>query len=99
MATQRHRKPENWMKALARNGHGIVEETAIAAEDAALERLLMGLRLNEGVALEAVAGALDMCKVAQLEGQGLLGRDAGRLRVKPAGRLLLDAILAEIAYR
>ena len=33
-ATQRHRKPENWLSALARNGHGISEEAVIAARDA-----------------------------------------------------------------
>ena len=30
VSTQRHRKPENWLTALARNGHGIAEENAIA---------------------------------------------------------------------
>ena len=95
--TQRHRKPENWLSGLARNGHGIVEETAIATEDAALERLLMGLRLNEGVRLDDVAEALDKPAVARLERQGLIAQDTERLRVLPRGRLLLDAILGEIA--
>ena len=36
-ATQRHRKPENWMGALARNGHGIVEERALTAQERAVE--------------------------------------------------------------
>jgi oxygen-independent coproporphyrinogen-3 oxidase len=96
-ATRRHRKPENWLKALARNGHGIVEETEIAPGDAALERLLMGLRLREGLAFDDVAEAVDPSAVARLQRQGLLTREAGRLALRPAGRLLLDGILAEIA--
>jgi oxygen-independent coproporphyrinogen-3 oxidase len=48
-ATQRHKKPENWLAALARNGHGIVEERAIAPADQGIEALLMGLRLAEGI--------------------------------------------------
>src|SRR5688572_16887184 len=41
-ATQRHRKPENWMSALARNGHGIVEERELTAQERAVEAQLMG---------------------------------------------------------
>ena len=96
-ATQRHRKPENWLSGLARNGHGIVEEIAIAPQEAALERLLMGLRLREGVTLASVADVIDLGAVERLEAQGLMVREAERLRVLPAGMLLLDAILAEIA--
>jgi oxygen-independent coproporphyrinogen-3 oxidase len=94
MATQRHRKPENWLSAVERNGHGIAEETEIAPADAAIEALLMGLRLREGV--PAQGAAVDWEAVRRLEAHGLV--EAGeRLRVTPAGMLLLDGILAEIA--
>jgi oxygen-independent coproporphyrinogen-3 oxidase len=96
-ATQRHRKPENWLNALARNGHGIAEETPVAPNDAALERLLMGLRLREGVELAAVEPVLDLRALARLEAQGLIGRTDGRLAVAPSGMLLLDRILTEVA--
>ena len=96
LATQRHRKPENWLSALERNGHGIVEEIALSPDEQATEALLMGLRLSEGVELEAVEGRLDLGAVERLEGHGLLARQGTRLVVQPAGRLLLDAILAEI---
>jgi coproporphyrinogen III oxidase-like Fe-S oxidoreductase len=39
---------------------------------------------------------LDLGAVKRLEGHGLLVREGGRLTVTPAGRLLLDGILAEI---
>jgi oxygen-independent coproporphyrinogen-3 oxidase len=96
-ATQRHRKPENWLAALGRNGHGIVEETALSREEQSTEALLMGLRLSEGVGLDAVLGRLDLVAVERLEGHGLLARSGSRLVVTPPGRLLLDGILAEIA--
>jgi oxygen-independent coproporphyrinogen-3 oxidase len=95
-ATQRHRKPENWLKALARNGHGIAEEVPVAPKDAAIERLLMGLRLREGVELGKITGALDAIAVGRLVQQGLIATKGGRLRTLPPGRLLLDAILGEI---
>jgi putative oxygen-independent coproporphyrinogen III oxidase len=94
LATRRHRKPENWLAALARNGHGIVEETAISAAERRTEALLMGLRLAEGVADEP--DGLDLAAVDRLAAQGLLSRGDGRLRTTPRGMLLLDGILAEI---
>jgi oxygen-independent coproporphyrinogen-3 oxidase len=97
LATQRHRKPENWLAALARNGHGIVEEEAIAPQDRASEALLMGLRLREGVAIDRVSDAVDMGAVRRLERHGLLLLSDSRLRITPAGMLLLNRILAEIA--
>jgi oxygen-independent coproporphyrinogen-3 oxidase len=96
LATLRHRKPENWLAALARNGHGLAEETALTPQEQAREALLMGLRLGEGVATEGLETRIDWDSAAQLERQGLLARSPGRLRVLPAGRLLLDRILAEI---
>jgi oxygen-independent coproporphyrinogen-3 oxidase len=96
-ATLRHRKPENWLCALARNGHGVQEETALSPSDAASEALLMGLRLREGVRLADVEERLDRAAVRRLGAQGLLVAAEGRLAVPPAGMLVLDAILAEIS--
>jgi oxygen-independent coproporphyrinogen-3 oxidase len=97
VATTRHRKPENWLAALQRNGHGIAEEVPTSPREAQTEALLMGLRLGEGVELEAVRGAIDLRAVEKLQTQGLIQRSGDRLRVLPPGRLVLDAILAEIA--
>jgi oxygen-independent coproporphyrinogen-3 oxidase len=101
VATQRHRKPENFLSALACNGHGIVEEREIPAAERGAEALLMGLRLAEGVDLDQVAtlagrDPVDRDAVARLEQQGLVAQDGARLRATPAGMLLLDSILAEV---
>jgi oxygen-independent coproporphyrinogen-3 oxidase len=95
--TRRHRKPENFLSALARNNHGIEEESPIAPAEAGTEALLMGLRLREGVARERIEGAVNWAAAARLERQGLLAIAADRLRATPAGMLLLDGILREIA--
>jgi oxygen-independent coproporphyrinogen-3 oxidase len=102
--TQRHKKPENWLSALARNGHGIADEQVLTGGDKAAEAILMGLRLREGIDLGRIArmagkpaNALVHAKaVEKLEAQGLLASNGGRLRATAAGMLLLDAILAEI---
>jgi putative oxygen-independent coproporphyrinogen III oxidase len=103
-ATQRHRKPENWLSGLARNGHGIVEENPVPPSERGIEALLMGLRLKEGVDLRRLAGLserpagdiLNWRAAERLEAQGLLTLGGDRLQVTPAGMLLLDGILAEL---
>jgi oxygen-independent coproporphyrinogen-3 oxidase len=96
-STRRHKKPENWLSALARNGHGIEEETPVAPDEAATEALLMGLRLREGAERARVESAVDWDAVRKLEAQGLLTANEERLCATPAGMLVLDGILREIA--
>jgi oxygen-independent coproporphyrinogen-3 oxidase len=103
MRTVRHRKPENFLSAVARNGHGMSEDMPLAAVEAADEALVMGLRLAEGFDADAAArrfgfeAIVDWHQVDRLVASGHLLRDGGRVRATPAGRLLLDRILAEIA--
>ena len=99
LATQRHKKPENWLSAVARNGHGLQIEEPLVPHDRASEALVMGLRLREGIDLTHVAtlaggtAPIDWPAVDRLEAQGLIAREPERLRVTEAGTLLLDAIL------
>jgi putative oxygen-independent coproporphyrinogen III oxidase len=104
MRTVRHRKPENFLSALRRNGHGIAEEAPLSPREAADEALVMGLRLTEGVDGEAIArrfgvAVVDWRRVDRLVRSGHLLRDGGRITLTARGRLLLDAILGEIAAR
>lgn len=104
VATVRHKKPENYLAAVVRNGHGISEEHDLPAHERAAEALLMGLRLAEGVDLARIAARSGMAQdalvnaraVARLKAQGLLWQEGTRLGVHEAGMLLLDAVLAEI---
>ncbi|WP_298090782.1 radical SAM family heme chaperone HemW [uncultured Sphingomonas sp.] len=101
-ATTRRRKPENWLSAVDRNGHGIEVEDRLAPVTRATEALVMGLRLREGVDLnriEALAQGkpmIDETAVARLSTHGLITRDGQRLIVTEPGALLLDAILRDV---
>ncbi len=55
LATTRHKKPENWLAAMARNGHGLQEERPLPPLERAGEALMMGLRLAEGIDLADIA--------------------------------------------
>ena len=101
--TVRHKKPENFLAAVARNGHGMVEEETLSHREAAHEALVMGLRLAEGIDTDELAlrlgvdSIVDQSAVERLEKLGLIGQQGTRLTITPAGRLLLDSILGEIA--
>ena len=105
MRTVRHRKPENFLSALRRNSHGISEEEPLLATEAADEALVMGLRLRDGINAGAIArrfgfgSIVDWTKVDRLVGSGHVIRNGERISTTPRGRLLLDAILAEIALQ
>ncbi len=101
LATMRHKKPENFLSAVARNGHGAQEEAPLTPAEQAREALVMGLRLAEGVDLarvRTIAGgevvALD--RLERLGGQGLLTLNEDHITITPAGMLLLNAVLSEI---
>ena len=101
--TVRHKKPENFLAGVARNGHGLVEEERLLMSEAGQEALVMGLRLAEGINPAALARRFGLTRVVddraadRLVGHGLLERRGEILATTPAGRLLLDSILAEIA--
>jgi oxygen-independent coproporphyrinogen-3 oxidase len=104
MATTRHKKPENYLAAVDRNGHGLAEERALGARERAAEALLMGLRLREGIEPAALAQRfglaaaelVDAGRLAFLESLGLVWREAGRIGVTPRGMPVLDALLGEL---
>ncbi len=104
VATVRHKKPENFLAAVARQGDGIVEARVLAVHEQAAEALLMGLRLTEGVDLAALqarfglprAGLIEDGALGRLIALGLMWDDGSRIGVAPPGRALLDALLAEV---
>jgi oxygen-independent coproporphyrinogen-3 oxidase len=99
----RHRKPENFLAALVRNSHGILEEAPLSADEAADEALVMGLRLTEGMDAQEIANRfglpeiVDWTRVGRLVASGHLERNGSRIALTPRGRLVLDHILGEIA--
>jgi oxygen-independent coproporphyrinogen-3 oxidase len=104
LATQRRRKPENWIEAVARNGHGIEQEEPLTPRERAVEAMLMGLRLAEGIDLDRIAtlgerpidDLADGPAIERLAAQGLLKQDGTRLCATDAGMPVLNAILGDI---
>ena len=103
-ATLRHKKPENWLEAVARRDNGLHSETALDRNEQAAEALLMGLRLAEGIDLGEIGTRFGYSpdalivpdKVAFYARLGLIKHGGGRLTVTPKGMPLLDGLLAEL---
>lgn len=103
-ATQRHKKPENWLNAIGRNGHGVEVETPLIPREQATEALLMGLRLREGIAPQELCDRfglsqeqlLDSARVNLYLGHGMIWRDKERLGVTPKGMPVLNSLLGEL---
>jgi putative oxygen-independent coproporphyrinogen III oxidase len=104
MATIRHKKPENFLAAVARNAHGLKSEDALDPPTQAMEALLMGLRLRQGVDISVLSdrfsidsgNLLDWRAVEKLCGLGFINRSKENLQVTMQGFPLLDAILPQI---
>jgi oxygen-independent coproporphyrinogen-3 oxidase len=99
-ATAAIRLPERWRDAVEKTGHGLAEQIPIRDEDAAREHLLMNLRLAEGLDLAAYERRWGIGvapeEITPLVEQGLLRQDGDILRATPKGRLLLNAVIAEL---
>jgi putative oxygen-independent coproporphyrinogen III oxidase len=104
LATVRHRKPENWLAAIERQGDGIAEARRLSPREQGSEAMLMGLRLREGIDLRATAECFglspselcDDAKFAFFERQGLVRSEGTRIMVTDIGMPLLDGLLGEI---
>jgi putative oxygen-independent coproporphyrinogen III oxidase len=102
MAHSTEKRPEVWLEAVERQGHGLVEDERLSAEAQGDEYLLMGLRLVDGIrpaTFEALSGRpLNARRVSNLIGQGMLVRKPdGGLACTPNGSLVLDAVVADLA--
>ena len=102
VATSNERLPETWLQMVEDWDHGMVEEEALSLAEQADELLLMGLRLSEGVDLkrwQALSGrSIDRAVERDLAENGMLERlGPDRIRCTPAGMLVLDAVVADLA--
>ncbi|CAK7258889.1 MULTISPECIES: radical SAM family heme chaperone HemW [unclassified Shinella] len=102
IATATERKPEAWLERVEAEGHGMIDQELLEREAQADELLLMGLRLKEGVDLarwQTLSGRdPDPDREQFLIEHGFIERlGNSRLRCTPAGMLILDAVVADLA--
>jgi oxygen-independent coproporphyrinogen-3 oxidase len=97
-ATEAPRRIADYLARVAETGCGLAEEARLSPREAALERLLMGLRTVEGVAMgELAALDFDPAVLAGLIDGGWLAAEPGRLLATPRGRAVLDRLTLDLA--
>ena len=104
LATHQIRTPERWLAETGRAGHGTRESAPVDADERAREVLMMGLRLTEGVSRDRfrartgrdLDAALARDRLEPLIDGGFVEVDAAGVRATPAGRRVLDAVLAAL---
>lgn len=97
------RHPAKWIQSL-RAGHRPVDgQEIITGESARLEKLLLNLRLRQGLDLGEYAREFGVDAAAllreahELAGEGLLTSGAGRAVLTRRGRLLADTVIQRLA--
>lgn len=96
-ATTAADRPADYIAAVS---EGRLAREALSPVEAAEERLLLGMRIAEGVPFADVAAlglSPDHPAVRRMIGLGLAAEDARRLRATPAGRRVLDRLTSELA--
>ena len=96
-AARAWREIARYEAAVATYGVGWEEAEALTPEVEAEERVMMGLRVSEGIELGPIEHLLGArLAVEPFLEQGLAALEAGRLRLTPPGRLLADRIAREL---
>ncbi len=103
-ATRRHAKPETWLDAVERAGHGTAEMRLLAAAERSEEMLIMGLRLHDGVDVRrfsartglTLAEAIRPNTLQRLTDGGFLTCDEDTLCATEKGRTLLNSVLSQL---
>ncbi|TNC48200.1 coproporphyrinogen III oxidase [Rubellimicrobium rubrum] len=96
-AIETERTPGRWLQMVEQNGSGESQRENLRALEAAEERLMMGLRLAEGVEMDRLR-MLDglVGRTDSLADMGLVDIREGRLCATTAGRPVLNAVLREL---
>ncbi len=99
-AVETYLKPEEYLGQLEVTGTGASLLEPLSAEAQLTERLAMGLRLHEGMALYAddvfYADEARAERLGRAIEDGLLTHECGRLTATPTGRRLLNRLLYEL---
>ena len=103
-ATHTIKSPERWLEAVERAGHGLEACEKLGQQTEAEERLMMGLRVKDGIDYAQfqttfgfdLRNYINMQKCAFFTEQGLLEPHPHRLQPTMKGRLLLSSLTAAL---
>ena len=95
-ATETRLMPEAWLTSVLDHGNGETLREALSPEEVFEERVIMGLRLRDGVDLSQTEWRPSQTSVAELRDMGLIEFNQDTLRVTAAGRPLLNSVISKL---
>lgn len=100
-ATEAPKAPGKWLELVESGRPGELARAALTAKDHALEYLMMSLRLTEGLDLlrygKIAKTPLKPAVVSELGDLGMISLGPNRLHTTVRGRMILNAIIRELA--
>lgn len=95
------RDPDQWRRLVAAHGHAIVEHTLLSPSDQALELLIMGMRISEGINMDDYADLagkpLIADRVTEMIEAGMITEHEGNIAATPHGRRVLNSVIVRLA--
>ncbi|MDV7270574.1 radical SAM family heme chaperone HemW [Thioclava sp. A2] len=99
-ATDTPKSPEAWLQQVETAGSGELDRDALPQHEQAIELLLFGLRLREGLDTDRftrLSGApLDPSKIEMLQEFGMITLKQGLISATQNGRAVLNAVIREL---
>ena len=101
--TTNHRSPMTWMKRIQAGESAAGEVEELSARDRAIERLIFGLRMVDGIEVAAFESAVGQSlesltggTIESLEDRELIERTETHVRLTEVGRMLADTVSVEL---
>lgn len=99
--TEAPKAPGLWLELVEKGKAGELPRQVLSQKDHALEYLMMSLRLNEGLDVQRYANisnsTIRMESVQHLVDLGMITADPTRIRATLGGRMVLNAVIRELA--
>jgi putative oxygen-independent coproporphyrinogen III oxidase len=95
-ATRQVRAPEAWLKQIQNEHHGDAEFTILSLEETLEEKLMMGLRISNGVNFLSVADIIEKPRLDTLITEDFLQMNNGQIVATAKGRMCLNSVTSYI---
>lgn len=94
-ATITHHKPEKWLSCVEKYGHGQMQATNLSQQMMEEEKLIMGIRLQEGVNIKEI-GNINENNLIMLINHDYIIKQNEIIRLTKRGRLITNQIILQL---
>ncbi len=96
ISTMNFHRPDIYLKQINDNGHALQIETPLSNKTIIQEKIMMGLRLKNGIDASSLVNHLDLQKLNQLLNEDILNFDNNIIKIPQNKKLLTNAIITKL---